>query len=113
MFVALLFLYHVACGGVRTPTLASIAVVGLPCSIRHLPPAGGVDRVSHATCLAILPLVIQTAGFQRSAVSEDKEEPGIMGKEVEEGKDKRGVVYTEGSKTQNVTRDIFRTMNTV
>ncbi len=65
----LLFLQHVARGAVGTPTLASIVEMGVPPSIRHLPPAGGMRGASHATCLAVLPtLVIQTGGCLGSSV---------------------------------------------
>lgn len=66
--MAVLFLQHVARGVVGTPHLASIVEVGLPPSICHLPPARGVSGVSHAICLALLLLVIQTGGYLGSAV---------------------------------------------
>lgn len=62
MSVAVLFFQHVARGAVGTPGLASIGEAGVPSSICHLPPARGVRGASHATCLEILPSVIQTGG---------------------------------------------------
>lgn len=61
--VVLLLLQHVARGAVGTPGLASIVEVGVPPSIRHLPPVRGVRRASHGMLLAIFPLVIQTGGY--------------------------------------------------
>lgn len=80
--MAVLFLQHVARGAVGTPRLASIVEVGVPPSICHLPPAGGVRGASHAMCPATLPLVIQTGGCLGSAVRMEEVQPGIWGKEV-------------------------------
>lgn len=85
--MAVLFLQHVARGGVGTPSMASIVEVGVPPSICHLPPARGVRGVSHARYLVILPSVIQTGGYLGSAVRMEEVQPWILGKE---GGDKRG-----------------------
>lgn len=70
--MAVLFLQYVARGAVGTPGLASVGEVGVPSSICHLPPARGARGASHATCLEILPSVIQTGGgYLGSAVCQD------------------------------------------
>lgn len=70
------FLQHIVHGAVGTPGLASIVEVGVPPSICHLPPARGVRGASHATCLVILLLVIQTEWYLGSPDRMDEVQPG-------------------------------------
>lgn len=60
----LLFLHHVASGAMGPPIMASIGEVGVPFSIRHLPPVRGAEGVSHVLSLTSLCPVIQTGGGQ-------------------------------------------------
>lgn len=75
--MAVVFLLHVARCAVGTPGLATMVVMGVPSSICHLPPARGVRGASHAMCLAILPLVIQTGGYLEPAVRMEEVQPGM------------------------------------
>lgn len=68
----MLLLQHITRGALRKPSLAPIIEVGVAPSVCHLSPARKVRGVSHAMCLAILPLVIQTGRYLRSAVSMDE-----------------------------------------
>lgn len=71
----MLLLQHIAHGALRKSSLAPIVEVGVAPSICHLPPARRVRGVSHAMCLVILPLVIQTGGYLRPAVRIDEVQP--------------------------------------
>lgn len=61
--MALLLLQQVACAAVGTPILATVVEVGVPASIRHLPPCRRVKGVGHRKRPKAVPSVIQAGGY--------------------------------------------------